>query len=62
MVSTVRHIDEIKGERYESYEVVGEGAAQELGVSVESIGRAYWRGKIPAYRISRNAARRPETR
>ena len=25
--------------------------AQELGVSVQSIRRAYWRGDIPAYRI-----------
>ena len=27
--------------------------AQELGVSVQSIRRAYWRGDIPAYRISK---------
>lgn len=27
--------------------------AQELGVSVQSIRRAYWRGEIPAYRISK---------
>ena len=26
--------------------------AQELGVSAQSIRRAYWRGDIPAYRIS----------
>jgi excisionase family DNA binding protein len=26
--------------------------AQELGVSAQSIRRAYWRGEIPAYRIS----------
>ena len=26
--------------------------AQELGVSVQSIRRAYWRGEIPAYRIN----------
>ena len=26
--------------------------AQELGVRVQSIRRAYWRGEIPAYRIS----------
>jgi excisionase family DNA binding protein len=26
--------------------------AQELGVSVQSIRRAYWRGEIPAYRLS----------
>jgi excisionase family DNA binding protein len=26
--------------------------AQELGVSVQSIRRAYWRGEIPVYRIS----------
>ena len=25
--------------------------AQELGVSAQSIRRAYWRGEIPAYRI-----------
>lgn len=27
--------------------------AQELGVSAQSIRRAYWRGDIPAYRISK---------
>lgn len=27
--------------------------AQELGVSAQSIRRAYWRGEIPAYRISK---------
>jgi len=27
--------------------------AQELGVSVQSIRRAYWRGDIPAYRLSK---------
>jgi len=27
--------------------------AQELGVSTQSIRRAYWRGEIPAYRISK---------
>jgi len=27
--------------------------AQELGVSVQSIRRAYWRGEIPAYRINK---------
>ena len=27
--------------------------AQELGVSVQSIRRAYWRGDIPTYRISK---------
>ncbi len=27
--------------------------AQELGVSVQSIRRAYWRGEIPIYRISK---------
>ena len=27
--------------------------AQVLGVSVQSIRRAYWRGEIPAYRISK---------
>ena len=27
--------------------------AQELGVSVQSIRRAYWRGEIPTYRISK---------
>ena len=27
--------------------------AQELGVRVQSIRRAYWRGEIPAYRISK---------
>ena len=26
--------------------------AQELGVSVQSIRRAYWRGEVPIYRIS----------
>ena len=30
-----------------------EEVAQELGVSAQSIRRAYWRGEIPAYRISK---------
>ena len=52
MVSTVRRIDERK-DRYEAHVVVGEGSAQELGVSAQSIRHAYWRGDIPAYRISK---------
>ena len=34
--------------------------AQELGVSAQSIRRAYWRGEIPAYRISKMLRFDPE--
>ena len=60
MVSTVKNIDERKDSDERMLLSVKE-VAQELGVCVPSIRRAYWIGEIRAYRISKNAALRPGT-
>ncbi len=52
MVSTMRHIYEGEDSDERMLWSVKE-VAQELGVSPQSIRRAYWRGDIPAYRITK---------
>ena len=52
MVSTVRRIDEGKG-RYGAHLVVGGGNRSRIGREGAIDRRAYWRGEIPVYRISK---------
>ena len=50
MVSIVMRIYQRK-HTIEAHAVVGEESRPEIGLSVQSIRRAYWKGDIPAYRI-----------
>jgi hypothetical protein len=52
MLSTVRRIDERK-DRSEAHVVVGEGNCPGVGRECAIDSAAYWRGEIPAYRISK---------